>query len=271
MRTRLLIDLVVHSQLFMAVSGVCFVSGVSLILVDGVPPPASLLAVATGILAVHLFDSVRGADREDRISQPHRAALFRTHAATALVLSGAFLVLTVLFLLAAKTPLWVLVAFGLLGLLAASYILPVLSWFDPRRGSPDSLKDLARLKPALISLAWLAGACLVVLARSPHLDGTPAAGDVLTLMIIAFPLLLLDSIWLDRRDRRADASYGRMTIAVRLSSRSFHGVCILLCLKPILGGLSPGSESHGFIAMDYRRWSKSSSCPIESDRKPCVW
>ena len=247
MRTRLLIDLLVHSQLFMAFSGVCFVSAVSLVLVGEVPSSALLLAAGSGILAIHLFDSVRGADREDRISQPHRARLFRGHAFLALILSGALLILTGVFLVAANTPLWVFAAFGLLGLLAASYVFPVLSFFHARKGRPDSLKDLARLKPVLISLAWLAGACLVVFARPGPLDDTPEVGDVLSLMIVALPLLLLDSIWLDRRDRRADESYDRLTFAVRLSAKSFHGVCIMLWLLSILGCLAPGPGLHGFI------------------------
>ncbi len=231
----------------MAFSGICFVSSVSLALVGGFPSSLLLLAAGSGILAIHLFDGVRGAHREDRISQPHRARLFRALELPALILSGALLILTGVFLIAAHTQLWVCVAFGLLGLLAASYVLPVLSFFHVRKERPESLKDLARLKPVLISLAWLAGACLVAFARPGPLDGTPAVADVLSLIIVALPLLLLDSIWLDRRDRRADESYDRMTFAVRLSAKSFHAVCILLWLMPILGGLAPGSGIHGFM------------------------
>ena len=231
----------------MAFSGACFVSAVSLLTLGDFPAPGLLLAAFTGILAIHLFDSVRSADREDRISQPRRAGLFRARSVPVFVLGFVLLILTGIALLAAGTQLWVLVAFGLLGLLAASYIFPVLSLLPARNARLDSLKDLARLKPILISLAWLTGACLVVLARPHHLDQAPGSGVFLGLVFVAFPWLLLDSIWLDRRDRLADESYARMTFAVRVSAKSFHMVCLILFLIPILGVLYPGAERHGFV------------------------
>ena len=63
----------------------------------------------------------------------------------------------------------------------------------------------------------------------------------------AFPWLLLDSIWLDRRDRIADESYHRMTFAVRLSAGSFRTVCVVLYLFPLLGAFFPGDGFHGFM------------------------
>lgn len=231
----------------MAFSGACFVMAVSVFLVGAVPSPIMLLASACGILSIHLFDSVRSANREDLISQPRRARLFSGRPLPVLVLSAALLILTGVTLLCAETRLWVLACFSLLGLLAASYVFPVLSLFLAGRKTPDSLKDLARLKPVLISFAWLAGACLVVLGRPLPGDVVPGPVVFLGLLVIAFPWLLLDSIWLDRRDRFADESYHRMTFAVRLSAGSFRVVCVALYLFPLLGLFWPGAERHGFM------------------------
>ena len=246
MRSRLAADLLVHSQLFMAFSGACFVTAVSLLLVGAVPSPVMLLASTCGILSIHLFDSVRSANLEDLISQPCRAKLFRDRPLPVLVLSIALLILTGIALLYAGTRLWVLACFSLLGLLAACYVFPVLSLFPADKKTPDSLKDLARLKPVLISFAWFSGACLVVLGRPLTEEVTPGL-SFLGLLICAFPWLLLDSIWLDRRDRIADESYHRMTFAVRLSAGSFRTVCVVLYLFPLLGAFFPGDGFHGFM------------------------
>ena len=247
MRSRLPADLLVHSQLFMAFSGACFVTAVSIFLVGAVPSPTMLLASACGILSIHLFDSLRSAKREDMISQPRRAKLFRERPLPFLVLGGALLILTGVALLHAGTRLWVMGCLSLLGLLAACYVFPVLSLFPADKKTPDSLKDLARLKPVLISFAWFSGACLVVLGRPLTGEETPALVAFLSLLISAFPWLLLDSIWLDRRDRLADESYDRMTFAVRLSAGSFRAVCVVLCLFPLLGVFLPGAGHHGFM------------------------
>ena len=247
MRSRLPADLLVHSQVFMAFSGACFVTSVSVFLVGAVPSPIMLLASASGILSIHLFDSVRSANREDLISQPRRAKLFRDRPLPVLLLSVALLILTGVALLYAGTRLWVLACFSLLGLLAACYVFPVLSLFLADKKTPDSLKDLARLKPVLISFAWFSGACLVVLGRPLAEEVTPGLISFLGLLICAFPWLLLDSIWLDRRDRLADESYHRMTFAVRLSAGSFRAVCAVLYLFPLLGAFLAGAGPHGFI------------------------
>jgi hypothetical protein len=244
---RLIADLLVHSQLFMAFSGACFVCAISLIFVGGFPAPTLLLASATGILAIHLIDSVHSASREDMISQPRRAKLYRAWRVPALVLSGLLLILTGMFLIVAGTQLWVLLCFGMLGLLAASYVFPLFSLFQREAGRLGSLKDLARLKPLSISFAWLVGAFLVALSQ-PHSEGqAPGAGVILSLILTAFPLLLLDSIWLDRRDRLADESYDRRTFAVRMSKGSFRVVCLSLYLVPIFGVLCSVTGLHGFI------------------------
>ena len=231
----------------MAFSGACFVAAVSVFLVGAVPSPIMLLASACGILSIHLFDSVRSANREDLISQPRRAKLFRDRPLPVLVLGVVLLVLTGVALLSAGTRLWVLACFSLLGLLAACYVFPVLSLFLADKKTLDSLQDLARLKPVLISFAWFSGACLVVLGRPLTGEVTPGLVAFSSLLISAFPWLLLDSIWLDRRDRLADESYHRLTFAVRLSAGSFRTVCVVLYLIPLLAAFFSGAESHGFM------------------------
>ena len=233
MRSRFIADLLVHSQLFMALSGACFVSAVSLLLVGAVPSSGMLLASVTGILAIHLFDSARGADREDMISQPRRAKLYRSWRMPALLSSVILLVVTGVTLLLVGARAWVLVCFGILGMLALSYVLPVLAFFSRPSHAPVSLKDLARLKPVSISLAWFFGGVLVAVAQPSPGEGLPGSRAFFGLVLMGLPLLLLDSIWLDRRDRFADEFYNRRTFAVRSSSTSFRTACVLLFMLPL--------------------------------------
>ena len=248
MRTRQLIgDLLVHSQLFMAFSGVCFVYVISRLLVGVAPDFIWLWASATGILGLHLIDSVRSADHEDMISQPRRALLYREWRGPALIMSAFLLGLTGVLLLVAGARLWILICFCALGILAASYVFPLFTLFQSRRGQLASLKDLARLKPISISFAWLSGAFLVALAQ-PLDSGRPfPLVALLFLIVAAAPFLLLDSIWLDRRDRLADESYDRRTFAVRMSGASFRVVCMLLYLIPFMGLFGPVTGLQGFI------------------------
>ncbi len=246
MRTRRVLgDLLVHSQLFIAFSGACFVCAFSLLLVGRFPPPILVLAAFCGILAIHLIDSVRSASREDTISQPRRAKLYRAWRIPALVISVVLLTLTGVILFLVGAPVWVLGGFGVLGLLAASYVLPVLACF--RESGPSSLKDFARLKPILISSAWITGALLVVFAQPSAFEDLSGTVSIPALVLTSFPLLLLDSVWLDHRDRRADESYARRTFAVRMSRSGFRALCLILYPIPLFGMLFQTTGLDGFI------------------------
>ena len=82
-----------HSQIFMALSAVCYVSIAEVYLQRSLALNSWLLAAFFGTLGLYLLDSVRSAEREDAISQPERASCFRKHRAPAVISSLASLVL----------------------------------------------------------------------------------------------------------------------------------------------------------------------------------
>lgn len=218
----------IHGQLLMAASAASYVA-VAGILITGVPVSAAwLVAAFFGTLGIYLLDSVRSADREDAISQSIRAGLFRAHRGWAI--SGGLLSLGVggLAVVWARVSFETWVALALLGLLGLAYLLPVL----PIAGRRLTLKDLSMVKPLLISFAWLAGALLVARESMPSPTPTSALMESLLFGLATGPTLLLDSLWLDRRDRVADAAFGHPTIASTLSVREFLLVRIALWVLP---------------------------------------
>ncbi len=76
---RTTLRLAIHGQLLMAASALCYVQLAALLLFDAWIPPSWGVAAFLGTLGIYLLDSVRSAEREDAISQPVRAALFRRH------------------------------------------------------------------------------------------------------------------------------------------------------------------------------------------------
>ena len=120
---------------------------------------------------------------------------------------------------------WCLVI--LMGALGLAYLLPVLPAPNRRR----TLKDFSVVKPLMISVAWLLGAFVVAWDAAP--PGTAAPwGCSLMFATSTGPILLLDSLWLDRRDRIADLAFDHPTISSGLGDRGFLFVRLVLWILP---------------------------------------
>ncbi|MAJ48036.1 MAG: hypothetical protein CBC35_12340 [Planctomycetes bacterium TMED75] len=222
--------LLIHGQLLMAASAASYVA-VAGILVNEVPVPLVwLVAAFFGTLGIYLLDSVRSADREDAISQSVRAGLFRANRGWAILSGLLSLGVGGLAVVWAQVSFEAWVVLILLGVLGLAYLLPVL----PVSGRRLTLKDLSLVKPLLISLAWLVGALLVARESMPASPPTSALLDSMLFGLATGPTLLLDSLWLDRRDRAADVAFGHPTIASILSVRGFLLIRIVLWGLPCL-------------------------------------
>ena len=217
----------IHGQLIMAASALCYVQLAGLLLFDAWIPPAWSLVAFLGTLGIYLLDSVRSADREDAISQPVRAALFRKHRGLA-VCAGLLSLLIGGGALLAVRPApgsWCLVV--LMGVLGMAYLLPVL----PASDRWHTLKDLSLVKPVMISLAWLLGAFVVAWDAAPPTSTAPW-GCSLVFATSTGSILLLDSLWLDRRDRIADLEFDHPTISSGLGDRGFLIIRLVLWILP---------------------------------------
>ena len=225
---RCILRLVIHGQLLMAASAASYVA-VAGILISGVPVPVAwLLAAFFCTLGIYLLDSVRSADREDAISQSDRAGLFRTHRGWATCGGLASLGVGGLAVLWARASPETWIVLVLLGLLGLAYLMPML----PVPGRRLTLKDLSLVKPLFISFAWLTGALLVAWESLPSPAPTSAPMSAFLFGLATAPMLLLDSLWLDRRDRVADTVFGHPTIASILSVRGFLLSRIALWVLP---------------------------------------
>ena len=223
------IGLLTHAQLVMAFSAVCYVETAALVIAGRGASSAWLAAAGFGTLGIYLLDSVRSADREDGMSQPVRAAIFRRMRGVAMLWALLSLVLAVFFSLAAGPSAFALLVLVILGVLGAAYLLPVL----PSRSGLVTLKSHAWAKPFAISIAWLVGALLIAIETVPS-NQDIAWSAVLSFSLLSFPLLLLDSLWLDRRDRVADAAFDHPTLAGELSARLFLFARVGLFLLPLI-------------------------------------
>ena len=219
-----------HLQIVMAFSAVAYVEAACLLLVGRGAPLGWLCAAFFGTLGVYLLDGVRSADREDAISQPRRAALSRRHRGGLSCLGVLALIGSCVLILREEPTLPVLFLLGTVGLLGLAHVLPLL----PAGSKFTTTKDLILFKPLVVSTAWLLGA-LVVAGETGSLELAAATGFGL----VTLPLLLLDSIWLDRRDMHADVRFGGPTLAARLAPIAFRGWCLFLLLLTLLGSWWP--------------------------------
>ena len=201
----------------------------------GRPLDAGWYAAAfLGTWCVYLHDSAASCDTEDRISQPRRAAIFRSSRllATWFPILSAVLGIGVLLSLEPSRPtitlLFVVAALGLL------HAIP----FGGSRGNTGSRRDLKRfavIKSPLVSIAWAVAAVALPILEGDH--GTPDSGGIGLLGVwlggLLLPLLLADSLLLDVRDIKADQAFGLHTIAVRLGAkraRLLSGVLIIVAV-----------------------------------------
>jgi hypothetical protein len=119
-----------------------------------------------------------------------------------------------------------LIILFLTGLLGLAHVLPLLPW----RGGWRTTKESRGVKPLAISAGWLIGA-LVIAAESCPVDQAASWWPMIGFAMITGPLLLLDSIWLDRRDMRADLAFSRSTLPALMGSDAFLVVrCVLFVL-----------------------------------------
>ena len=118
----------------------------------------------------------------------------------------------------------------LLALLGGAYLLPLV----PRRRGWSTLKSFSHAKPVTISLAWFVGALLVAWESTDSTSTAVLVGSSLLFALSTVPLLLLDSIWLDRRDRHADLAFSQPTVSSSMGGRRFQCLRILLWCTPLL-------------------------------------
>ncbi len=212
-----LFRLLVHGQVLMALSAVCYVQIAGILLGGGAVSRSWSVAAFLGTLGIYVLDSLRSADREDPISQPDRARIFRRHRGAALGLGLLSLATGFVFLLRSSPPLVTWIPLGILALTATCYLVPLV----PLPSRVVTLKDFSIAKPLVISLAWFAGALIAGGEPLVESGSFPRWSTVLAFGAMTIPVLVLDSVWLDRRDRRADLAYGHPTFASQVGGPGF--------------------------------------------------
>jgi len=223
-----------HLQLVMAASAVAYVESACRIVLGRGAGVGWLCAAGFGTLGLYLLDGVRSADHEDAVSQPGRADICRRHRGVMSLSAIAALLVAGLGVWTSRPSVsgWLMLA-GL-AFLGLSHLLPILR----RGGVWCTIKSLPLLKPLVISLAWLLGAFLVChesVATGEAWSATRWSGFT----VATLPLLLLDSIWLDHRDRLADVRFGRPSLFGSLAPGAFLRLRLLLFGLPVLSLLSP--------------------------------
>ena len=228
---------ITHLQLPMALSAVAMVESMTILIAGRSAGMVWLAASGLGTLGLYLVDGVSSSRHEDAVNQPLRAELCRRHRWWVLLV-GMLSLLGASLLVALSSPSILTASLlGLVGLMGLTHVLPLI----PRRGSWCTVKRLPFLKPFAISVAWLLGGLAVAL----H-DLSPDAGvpwcRILGVTLVVAPLLLLDSIWLDRRDAPGDRMFSCSTIFARMSRRSFTVTRVVLFVCPAVGAwLMPGA------------------------------
>lgn len=219
-----------HSQLVMAISAVCFVQSVVILLTGHGATAPWLVAAGLSTLGLYLLDSIRSAEREDGLSQPMRSLFFFRHRGWTLVIATSCLGVGALSVFVAKPSSIGWGVLILLGLLSTAYLVPLL----PSSKRMVTLKDFGLFKPFVISGAWLVGGLLVAFESAVSQSDLSVVA-LFGIVVVAGALLLLDSVWLDRRDMAADATFHRPTIAGQLSERQFLVMRIVLFAVAVLG------------------------------------
>ena len=232
-----------HLQLVMAASAVAYVQTACRLVLGENAGISWSIAAGAGTLGLYLLDGVRSADHEDAISQPGRAAVARGHRATVAVVAICALVLAGLCVLRLGPSAIAIILLVGLALLGSSHLLPILR----RDGRWSTIKAFPLLKPTVISLAWLLGGFLVCF-ESASAGGGWSGARFTGFALATLPLLLLDSIWLDRRDMRADMRFTRASVSGALSRRAFMFLRVtLFCLPATALFLLP--DALGFLLM----------------------
>jgi hypothetical protein len=259
----------VFLQVPMAASAASLIAATATIL-DRPLQPAWYLAAFLGTWCVYLRDSAASCDAEDRVSQPGRAALFRSSPFLRRTLPAIAAVagLATLAWIRPTTPTTaLLIAVGLLGLLHAFSVGGRTT--SCSTGPPRLQSRLAILKSPMVSIAW-AGAAVslpVLEGRGPGIStATWSGAAMLGLPLIA--ILLGDSLLLDLRDRDADAQFHLRTIAVRLRPRTVHllvgGLLLVAAIGFVLisiagdtaiSGLALGIPAVLGLAIAWAAWS----------------
>ncbi len=201
----------VRSQAYMALSAAAFVGICAALLGRSLDWPWYLLATV-GCWWVYLADAGLGLAQEDRINVPARVEFLTRHRRTlAIILALLTLISAIAILKKSGLGARTAILLGALLVVACGYVFPIV----PRRKKPSRrLKESELLKPVIVSVAWLAGAMLLVV-----LQGRPIANPAAPPPVIAaflFLLLFGDSVALDWRDREGDRHHGIETWAVRL-------------------------------------------------------
>lgn len=161
------------------------------------------LALSLLIFAGYLWESTGFLSPEDRVNQPARFFYFQGKGKIAIGVSCLFALMG-LFVLGTSLFEWKILG----ALMISSGLLfgySVLRW-----------KEYGIFKPLIVSLAWL-----VALVGFSNSDFLPSSAVLCGL----FLLLLLDSLWLDVRDRVGDRLYG---IRIRLINKRPYLVLLML-------------------------------------------
>ena len=216
---------IVYLQVPMAMSSASLIAATATTL-DRPLDPAWYLAAFLGTWCVYLRDSAASCDAEDRVSQPGRAALFRSSAflrtVLPVVVAGAGLA-TLAWIRPTGWTTALLLGVGFLGLLHAVSVGGRTT--SASEDHPPLRSRLAILKSPLVSIAWAAAAVsLPILEGRVPADSSHRWMDAVMLGLPLVAILLADSLLLDLRDREADARFQLRTIAVRLRPGTVHGI-----------------------------------------------
>ena len=217
-----------HLQLVMAASAVAYVETACRIVLGRGAESGWLCAAGMGTLALYLLDGVRSADREDAVSQPGRAELCRRHRAGVTVTAMALLFMAGLCVVLSGPSA------------SGALMLAGLCCWDSRtcfRSSRDAAlvhdQGPALLKPVLISLAWLLRASSATSRPRCDVGGNPPDG------FAAAAAAAPATIWLDHRDRLADARFARPGLCRTITPTAFLRLRCLLFGLPVISLVSP--------------------------------
>lgn len=173
--------------------------GLSLLILTHFLFSQSLLSVSSFslvcfIFSSYLFDSLGLFSPEDKINQPGRFYYFKSRKHKAIGVISASLLLG--FILGWQKWLTAKVLFACLAVMILITLYMVFR-----------LKEKAWLKPVIVSLAWI----IMIFAFS---ESQGVSGDHLEIFYLGlFGLLVLDSLWLDIKDRVGDREFGiRMSL-----------------------------------------------------------